>query len=55
VQYFFSGVIGPVKYLLGEATDDYGVADMTKGMFRKGHVKSLLHYVKITIVINEKF
>jgi hypothetical protein len=41
VRYLFSGAFGPVKYLLGEATDDYGAADMTKGMFRKGHVKEL--------------
>jgi hypothetical protein len=41
VQYLLSGAFGPVKYLLGEATDDYGAADMTKGMFRKGHVKEL--------------
>jgi hypothetical protein len=41
VQYLFSGVFEPVKYLREEATDDYGAADMTKGMFRKGHVKEL--------------
>jgi hypothetical protein len=41
LQYLFSGAFGPVIYLLGEATDDYGAADMMKCMFRKGHVKEL--------------
>jgi hypothetical protein len=41
VQYLFSGALGPVKYLPGKATDDFGAVDMTKGMFRKGHVKEL--------------
>jgi hypothetical protein len=31
----------PVQYLLGEVTNEYGAADMMKGMFRKGHVKEL--------------
>jgi hypothetical protein len=34
-------MFGPIKHFLGEATDEYGAADMMKGMFRKGHVKEL--------------
>jgi hypothetical protein len=41
VQSLFSGAFGPAKYLLGEVTDYYGATDMTKGMFRNGHVKEL--------------
>jgi hypothetical protein len=54
VWYFFSGAFGPVKYLLGEAPDVYGAADMTKGMFRKSNVKelsSLAHLVKHLVII----
>jgi hypothetical protein len=46
VQYLFSGAFGPVKYLLGEATGDYGAADMTKGMFRKTIV------IKVSFFLN---
>jgi hypothetical protein len=41
VQSLFSGAIGSVKCFLVENIDDYGAADMTKFLFRKGHVEEL--------------
>jgi hypothetical protein len=41
LQYLFYEAIGPVEWLLVEATDDYVAVDMMKGMFRKGRVKEL--------------
>jgi hypothetical protein len=34
--------IWPVKYLLGEVTDDYGPKERTKDILRNGHVKELI-------------